>query len=181
MAYGYTEEPESDKQDGALNRVQWDNVNWDTLQQDCLQRNADRYEPSSLGEKTWTLHKDHEKRLQEDSAQRERRQTQTDKDNASPVFNSRTAVILRTWLDRKYTEDDLHFIRSMITELSLLSGGEYEVVILVDAKDTKLPQPGDRASLGDLKKFLPRELQDLTVFFNSKMLENWYPKVPAHE
>lgn len=181
MAYGYTEEGENDKPDGALHRVQWGDVNWGALQTECLQRNADRYQPSSLREKTWTLHKDHEKQLEEDRAQSDK--TQTDGDNASPALNIRTAVILRTWLDRKYTEDDLHFVRSMITELSLLPGGEYEVVLLVDAKDTEvpLPQPEDRTSLGGLKKFLPRELRDLTVFFNSKMLENWYSKVPAHE
>ncbi|KAJ5670293.1 uncharacterized protein N7477_005656 [Penicillium maclennaniae] len=51
----------------------------------------------------------------------------------------RTAVIMRTWLSKRCMDDDLHFIRAMIMELALHSGGEYEVVLLVDCKDTELP------------------------------------------
>lgn len=177
--YGYTEDADNDKQYGALNKEQWDTVNWADLQTGCLRRNADRYPPSSLRGKTVTLHKEHEKATEEYRAESER--LRTDRDNSFPTFNIRTAVVLRTWIDREYTEDDLHFIRSMITELSLLPGGEYEVILLVDAKDTELPHPGDRTSLDGLKKYLPPELRDLTVFFNSEILETWYPKVPAHE
>lgn len=63
-------------------------------------------------------------------------------------------------------------------ELSLLSGAEYEVILLVDAKDTELPYPAD---LDSLKKSLPLELRDLAVFFNSKILEDWYPMIGIHE
>lgn len=169
--YGYSEEA------NASSSVQWDQVNWGNLQQDCLQRNADRFQPSTLKEKTWTLHIEQDREATEDR----RNKTATDQHDTAPDFNRRTAVIVRTWIDRKYTEDDLHYIRSMITELSLLSGAEYEVILLVDAKDTELPPAGDMAGLESLKTALPQELRDLAVFFNSKSLRDWYPKIDAHE
>ncbi|OQE05130.1 hypothetical protein PENVUL_c027G06304 [Penicillium vulpinum] len=104
----------------------------------------------------------------------------TVQNNASAIFKTRSAVVLRTWLDMEYTENDLHYIRSIITELSLLSGAKYEVILLVDAKDTKLPHPTDKAGIDRLKSSLPRELQDLAVFFNSEILKDWYPKIDVH-
>jgi hypothetical protein len=81
----------------------------------------------------------------------------------------------------EYTEDDLYYIRSIIMELSLLSGAEYEVIILVDTKDDEVPHPADKAGLDSLKSSLPPELQDLAVFFNAKILEDWYSRIDIHE
>jgi hypothetical protein len=178
-AYGYAEEAKNHQLYGVSKEVQWEDVNWANLQQECLQRNADRYQPSNIQEKKWTLSKEHDEGTEECRLRGEK--TATDQNNDSPIFKGRTAVILRTWLDREYTENDLHHIRSMITELSLLSGAEYEVILLVDAKDTELPHPADRAGLDSLKASLPRELQDLAVFFNPETLEDWYPKIDVHE
>ena len=81
----------------------------------------------------------------------------------------------------EYTEDALYYIRSIIIELSLLYGAEYYLIQLVDAKDTELPHPTDKAGLENLKKSLPQELQDLAVFFNAEILKDWYPKIDVHE
>ncbi|KAJ5791104.1 uncharacterized protein N7518_008115 [Penicillium psychrosexuale] len=165
-AYGYGDQ---------AHKVQWQDVNWATLQKDCLQRNADRYQPSDIREKTSTLHREQE----EGTAKRhEREKRETNRDHTSAIFKPRIAVVLRTWLDMEYTNDDLYYIRSIIMELSLLSGAEYEVILLVDAKDTELPYPAD---LDSLKKSLPLELRDLAVFFNSEILEDWYPMIGIHE
>ncbi|KAJ5373143.1 hypothetical protein N7517_005149 [Penicillium concentricum] len=167
-AYGYTEEGK---------KAQWQDVNWATLQQDCLQRNADRYQPSNIREKMWTLHREQDKGTDQ---HRLGEKTKTDRNNTA-IFKPRTAVVLRTWLDMEYTEDDLYYIRSIIMELSLLSGAEYEVILLVDAKNADLPHPTDKTGLDSLKKSLPLELQDLAVFFNSEILEDWYPKIDVHQ
>jgi hypothetical protein len=82
----------------------------------------------------------------------------------------------------KYTTNDIHNIRAMVMELSLLSGAEYEVIILVDAKDQILPNPMDNAAMDSLKKvYLPEELRGLAVFFNTKLLGDWYPTIDAHQ
>ncbi|KAJ5192043.1 uncharacterized protein N7498_011028 [Penicillium cinerascens] len=99
-----------------------------------------------------------------------------------PRIQPRTAVIMRTWLSKRYTDDDLHFIRAIIMELALHSGGEYEVVLLVDCKDTELPNSMDTVAMDKFKaKHLPQELGELAVFFNTKILETWYPKIKVHD
>ncbi|CAI7613448.1 unnamed protein product [Penicillium crustosum] len=168
-AYGYTE---------TGNKGQWQDVNWANLQQDCLQRNADRYQPSDIREKTSTLHREQDKGTDK---HHRREKAETYRNNTSASFKTRTAVVLRTWLDMEYTEDALYYIRSIIMELSLLSGAEYEVILLVDAKNIELPYPTDNVGLDNLKKSLPRELQDLAVFFNAEILKDWYPKIDVHE
>ncbi|KAJ5782801.1 hypothetical protein N7457_004575 [Penicillium paradoxum] len=177
-AYGYAEE---DKESDNSTEVQWEDVNWATLQQGCLQRNADRYQPSSIRQKTLTLHKELDREPDNGTHPHVLREEKIQMDqNTTGIFKPRTAVVLRTWLDMKYTENDLHYIRSIIMELSLLSGAEYEVVLMVDAKDAELPNPADKEGLNNLRQSLPRELQDLAVFFNSKILEDWYPKIDVH-
>lgn len=176
-AYGYTGEVQDGDSFDTSSEVKFEYVNWATLQQDCLQRNADRYHPSNIP-KTLTLHKEYNKGIDEYVLRGE--DAETSQSNASAIFKPRTAVVLRTWLDMEYTENDLHYIQSMIMELSLLSGAEYEVVLLVDAKNARLPRPTDKAGIDSLKSSLPRELQDLAVFFNSEILEDWYPKIDVH-
>lgn len=82
----------------------------------------------------------------------------------------------------KYTTNDIHNIRAMVMELSLLSGAEYEVIILVDANDQILPNPMDNVAMDSLKEeYLPEELRELAVFFNTKLLEDWYPTIDVHQ
>ena len=70
----------------------------------------------------------------------------------------------------------------MVMELSLLSGAEYEAIILVDVKDQILPNPMDNAAMDSLKKeCLPEELRGLAVFFNTKLLGDWYPTIDVHQ
>lgn len=147
-------------------------MNWANLQQDCLQRNKDRFRNTQPQEKKWTLDK------QWDTDMRD----EFNLSDPEPGIQPRTAVIMRTWLSKRYTDDDLHFIRAIIMELALHSGGEYEVVLLVDCKDTELPNSMDTVAMDKFKaEHLPRELGELAVFFNTKILETWYPKIKVHE
>ena len=99
-----------------------------------------------------------------------------------PDYHPRTAVILRSWIDKQYSQDEIYFIRSMIMELSLFSGAEYEVILLIDAKTHKLPKPADQVGMRKFKaRYLPPELRDLAVFFNEQILKDWYPKIDIHE
>lgn len=82
----------------------------------------------------------------------------------------------------KYTTNDIHNIRAMVMELSLLSGAEYEVILLIDAKDEMLPEPMDNFAMDSFKEeYLPKELRGLAVFFNTELLEDWYPTIDVHE
>ncbi|KAJ5719675.1 hypothetical protein N7493_007253, partial [Penicillium malachiteum] len=164
-AYGYGNEEDE----------LWDDLNWGTLQQECVERNAGRYRHLNPVDRITTLHHSH------DSQTNHANSSKTSQDTSQSNYHPRTAVILRTWIDKKYTPNDILFIRSMVMELSLHSGGEYEIILLVDSKDVELPEPGDKPGMEEFKKsHLPEELQDIAVFFNEKMLADWYPKIDVH-
>jgi hypothetical protein len=66
-------------------------------------------------------------------------------------------------------------------ELSLHSGAEYEVFLMVHVLDDSIPLETD-VDIQRLKATtIPDEFHDMTIFFNNKMLENWYPKIFEHK
>ncbi|KAJ5448592.1 Protein of unknown function DUF3405 [Penicillium cf. griseofulvum] len=177
-AYGYLQGNEStrihdwDDRFGSNEAAEmdWEKVNWASLQNECLQRNSDRYRTPLSDGKIFALYKS----LDVDSQPRQPL-------NKTSKYQTRTAVILRSWLGMKYTENDLFHIRSMIMELALYSGAEYELILLVDCQDEKLPEETDHAAWKAFKeRHLPQELRSLAVWFNADMLNDWYPAIDIH-
>lgn len=153
-----------------------EDVNWADLQRACLERNHERYNKLNPEPKKSTLHKQQSHQVEH------RRQKHRHWKTRLPQFHPRTAVILRSTIDMKYTTNDIHNIRAMIMELSLLSGAEYEVILLIDAKDEVLPDPMENAAMCSFKEeHLPQELRGLAVFFNTKLLKDWYPTIDVHQ
>ena len=67
-------------------------------------------------------------------------------------------------------------------ELSLFSGGEYEVFIMIDAQHTALPDVSDEDGVKRLmESHLPPELHNLVVYFNDEILRDWYPQLENHK
>jgi hypothetical protein len=88
---------------------------------------------------------------------------------------SRTAVLLRSYSGRNYTENDLQNIRSLISELSLGSGGEYTIFLLVKVTDGEKPI-WDAAREEAVKANVPQEFRDMAILWNDAMMETFYPK-----
>lgn len=93
----------------------------------------------------------------------------------------RTAVVLRTSDGFNWAGDITAYIRSMIVELSLESGGLYELFILVQVKDLKQhifldPEAYNRV----LRKHVPEEFRGIAYLWNENLLKDWYPEVPNH-
>ncbi|KAJ5779847.1 hypothetical protein N7457_007567 [Penicillium paradoxum] len=179
-AYGYAESNETTRIHGwqgtfgsnEAAEIDWEQVNWGDLQHDCLQRNIIRYRKEASERKISALYKSLELDLQE---------PREPLNDTKPSAHPRTAILLRSWIGMKYTENDLHHIRSMMMELSLYSGAEYELVLLIDCQDEKLPAETDMAAWKAFKqKHLPQELHGLAVWFNEEMLNDWYPDIDIH-
>ena len=191
--YGYDEKA-SPKEKMAGRRipptsVEWDKVNWGDLQKDCYLRNEDRYEPfrrpngstlfrmpvqSDQSEVSSTLVYP----PQEEEKGRSYRLWQAKRKS----YKERTAVVLRAWDGMEWTIDTMQYVRSYIMELSLHSGAEYEVILLVEVKDTTIPIFEDTNAYQDkLFKAVPDEFKDITLLFSRDLLEKWYPKVGKHE
>ena len=88
----------------------------------------------------------------------------------------RNAVVIRTWTDFRYTPEDLLYMRSLISELSLLSGGEYTVHFLVHVKDVNLPIWSDDETYERvLRDSLPEEFRGMGTLWSEKQMALMYP------
>ena len=88
----------------------------------------------------------------------------------------RNAVVVRTWFDFKYTPEDILYMRSLISELSLLSGGEYTVHFLVHVKDVNLPIWSDDETYERvLRDSLPEEFRGMGTLWSEKQMALMYP------
>ncbi|KAL4736493.1 hypothetical protein BDV11DRAFT_207556 [Aspergillus similis] len=168
-AYGYSESGSNSTADPIV----WDDVNWGTLQSECLQRNINRYHEPKRTPRQSILPLNP---IRADAPSND------DGGPFSPATKSRTAVVLRAWHDIVWTENLKEHVRSLIMELSLHSGAEYEVFLLTQVKDNDLLLYGvDEAKIRALKeKFIPHEFWEITVLFNERTLQSWYPRVDEH-
>ncbi|KAL1648340.1 hypothetical protein SLS58_002093 [Diplodia intermedia] len=93
----------------------------------------------------------------------------------------RTAVVMRTSESFNWAGDIIAYIRSLVVELALESGGVYELFILVQVKDLKQhifldPEAYDRV----IRKHVPEEFRGMAYLWNENLLKEWYPEVPNH-
>ncbi|KAF7591725.1 hypothetical protein BBP40_001169 [Aspergillus hancockii] len=160
----------------SLGNIDWDTVNWWSLESQCFERNAERYAPS---------HTD-PRRIEHSLPFGPSSSTVIPRDNTGVSsglqFKSRSAVLLRAWHDMEWTENLKHYVRSLIMELSLHSGSEYVVYIICHVRDPQVSlNANDQEDMQRLKaKYIPPEFSDMTILFNDKILEAWYPKIEEH-
>ncbi|GAB7363172.1 hypothetical protein MBLNU230_g3456t1 [Neophaeotheca triangularis] len=88
----------------------------------------------------------------------------------------RQAYVLRTWLDYKYTGQQMLSLRAMINELALKSGGEYDVHFLVHVKDNSLPIWASQELYDKtLQEHVPREFWNISTLWSEQQMEMYYP------
>lgn len=166
--YGFGEEDEGYNR----SRVDWNSTRWGSLQNECAEANAGRIP----------------KLFRFDSQPRFKHRDSTFGINLHPANinnvrsedekTGRQAIVLRTWSTYPYTPDDLHNLRSIITEASLAKGTDYSVFLLVDVKDLDLNIHLDDAAYdAALSTSVPAEFRDIAVLFDDSLLKSWYPGV----
>ncbi|OCK82188.1 hypothetical protein K432DRAFT_349527 [Lepidopterella palustris CBS 459.81] len=180
--YGFTDEDAENVTDWTPpeNQPVWKDVRWGALQEECVQLNKDRYRPDarnavnmkpsiefpSVPITNSTLAVAASRTLKHKAAE------------TSSSYHSRTAVLIRAWGGYKYEENDITAIRAMVTELSLQSGGEYQVFLYVHIKDLSKPIFNDPSVYDEvLRANVPRELRDITILWSEAIFPTWYPKV----
>ncbi len=101
----------------------------------------------------------------------------------------RIAIVIRTWWDRQYSEEDIVYLRSMIVELSLLSGGEYTIHFLVHVRDDNVPIWADKKIYDRvLENSLPKEFQGMGTLWSERQMsliygglqESFFRDLPVH-
>jgi hypothetical protein len=94
----------------------------------------------------------------------------------------RSAVLIRTWDSYEYKENDLQAIRSLVSELSLQSRGQYEVFLFVHVKNSSLPIWTDQQIYNDvLRRSVPQEFRDMAVLWNEAQCAQAYPLTGTNE
>jgi hypothetical protein len=87
----------------------------------------------------------------------------------------RTAVLVRTWFDFHYTEEDIMYLRSLISELSLMTGGEYTVHFLIHVKDDNLQIWSDDETYDRvLRDSLPEEFRGMGTLWSERQMNLIY-------
>lgn len=101
----------------------------------------------------------------------------------------RTAIILRAWWDMEYSPEIIIYLRSLITELSLLSGGEYTVHFLIHVRDDNVPIWADQHIYDRiLENSLPKEFRGMGTLWSERQMsliygglqESFFRNLPVH-
>lgn len=166
--YGYRQKHSEAVYDWKRPQVspEWTKVDWGRLQNQCLKENQNRYRKGARDDTNLKATKSQD--YFESSA----------KKASAPAYHSRTAILIRTWEGYKYQENDLEALRALITETSLRSGGEYQVFLFVNVKDPNADFIGDPAVHDRiLKDNVPEELRNISILWNERTMEKWYPLV----
>lgn len=147
----------------------WAEVPWGRLQDQCLRANEDRYKVNARNPVNIRHHITVPNATVAVS--------HNDDPAENPKHHHRTALLIRAWSGYHYTENDLQSIRSLITELSLFSGGEYQVFLLVNIKNKTLDLDDTETRQTLLEQYVPHEFHGISILWNEKILESWYPHV----
>ncbi|KAK6598091.1 hypothetical protein H4I96_09043 [Botrytis cinerea] len=93
-------------------------------------------------------------------------------------LKSRTAIMLRSYSGKKWNDNDKQNVRSLITELALKSGGEYEIFLLVHIRNSTIAIENDADYIEALQKNVPKEFHDIAVLWNEAYVQGFYPLIP---
>lgn len=186
----YGMKPQSD---ASGKMVDWAKVQWGKLQQECAEKNMARFDKT-----VQTVEASEASEAADDAADELRKQRQeqrlkrrgftktpvtNDNNSSLPNFRpenppeSRTAILLRSYTGRRYTDNEKQMMRSLISELSLRTGGEYRVFLLVQVKDSL-----EDLALWDAETYkyvlqtqVPKEFHDIAILWGSYEVQGIYP------
>ncbi|KAI3397939.1 hypothetical protein diail_10108 [Diaporthe ilicicola] len=142
-------------------KIDYHNMNWGKLQKRCVEKNRGRFvEPEDREVEKNDSEKDTQSRL----------------GHASKQKIGRIAVVIRTYVGFQWTHLAILNFRAMISELSLRSGGEYDVHFLLHVKDREQPIWADAETVQKiLDSNMPPEFHSITSLWSEPQMELLYP------
>jgi hypothetical protein len=200
-------------------QIDYRGIKWGEALERCLDKNQGRFKPSPRSRNHFfqtmamkgpddehvgaapAAPKPEPKKPDTDKAKREEIATEIAADknttNALPIepkaqhtnLLPRTAVLIRTWWDYDYDDEDIMFLRALISELTLASGGEYIVHFLIHVKDdNKQIWADDDIYAQVLAKSLPEEFAGMGTLWSERQMgliyggvdDSMYRNLPVH-
>ncbi|KAI0407622.1 hypothetical protein F4802DRAFT_595025 [Xylaria palmicola] len=132
-------------------QINWNKVDWADAQSRCFESNQDRF---FTGNQTYDaeLASTGQKKLH------------------------RTAIVVRTYVGFKWTAHAILNFRAMISELNLLSGGEYDVHFLLHVRDNNAPVWADKLTAQEIiESNVPAEFHGLCTLWSEAQMKLFYP------
>lgn len=180
-------------------QIDWDNVNWGDLQRQCYEQNKQRFSKDRPKNEFVDADAVDSVDLKRDDAEtqdskhilqavrrlwrgRARKRPEQSPSGSKRTQNTkaepRTALLLRSFTGKEYLENDMQVIRSLITELSLRTGGEYEVFLFVHVKDNDAKiWESEEAYRKAIEDHVPAEFRTIAVLWNEVAVNHMYPKL----
>lgn len=162
--------------------VDFRDVQWAEVQERCITANGER-----LGQRPTP---------KEDAFRSMNRKRDLEPSNSTIAADAknvtairRTAVVIRTWWDYEYGVEDILYLRSLVSELALLSGGEYTVHFLIHVKDDNAQIWADEDTRQRvLHDALPPEFRGMGTLWSERQMgliygglaESFYRDLPVH-
>lgn len=173
--------------------VDFRDVDWAKAQQRCMSANSHRFrKPGSPKSEQFTEMKPGAIEKQNTDEENKKGQKNDEESHMGPDSKRsaskneveaprqlpRTALVIRTWADFHYSQEDILYLRALISELSLNSGGEYTVHFLVHVKDTNLPIWSDTETYDRvLREALPKEFRGMGTLWSEPQMSIMYPNL----
>lgn len=143
-------------------KIDYHKMDWGKLQQDCFESNRERF-----------LTADDDANADKFSNQKG---SQSHLGGPSKQKIGRIAVVIRTYVGFRWTHLAILNFRAMISELSLRSGGEYDIHFLLHVKDNELPIWADGETVqGILDMNMPGEFHTITTLWSEAQMKLLYP------
>lgn len=96
--------------------------------------------------------------------------------DAAKTLLPRTAVVVRVWDEYDWRQEDVLYMRSLISELALASGGRYDVHLLVQVKNDAIHPiwADDEVYQQRIKDTVPEELRNIVTLWTETQMLSLY-------
>ncbi|KAK5311421.1 hypothetical protein LTR93_011726 [Exophiala xenobiotica] len=156
---------------GMASQIDWHKVNLGRAQKQCYMRNMHRF-PRPQPD----IDNNFKPAVWPELAKRGTSASNTSEPLDLGRRNPRTCVVLRVWGDYRYTEYTRLYIRSLVSELNLNSGAEYDVHLLVHIKDGSKPIWASKKAYDEvLEAVVPAEFRSMATLWSEDLMRLIYP------
>lgn len=168
--------------------IDYRTVKWAEVQERCLLANAHRFRPAPKSQKDAFTSMAAASGTKRDEAEVKEQAAELLTVNGKH-FENRTAVLIRTWWDYQYDEEDIFYLRALVNELAIQTGGEYVVHFLIHVKDDNMQIWADEETYQRvLNDALPTEFHGMGTLWSERQMgliyggleESFYRDLPVH-
>lgn len=154
--------PDDQTLDRMVQKYDYTDINWDKVQKRCLDKNRDRF---SLDNKAPTKPDGALSRLW----------SHADKMTGGKKLLPRNVFLLRAWTGIEWTPMRIINTRALISELSLKSGGQFDVHIFMHVTDDSIDISDPATAKKVVHDNVPEEFWDMTTPWSVPDMAAYYP------